>query len=78
MVASTLEQIGLREYIADSSEEFVARATAIATEPAKLAVLRRTLRETMKQSPLCDARRFTGELEDTLRLLWRKLQRAAA
>jgi protein O-GlcNAc transferase len=75
MVASTLEQVGLPEYIADSSEEFVAKAIALAAQPAKLAAVRRTLRETMRRSPLCDARRFTGELEDTLRHLWRTLQR---
>jgi protein O-GlcNAc transferase len=75
MVASTLEQVGLTDFIVDTRDEFIAKARSLASEPARLAILRRDLREMMRRSPLCDARRFTGEFEETLRSLWRRCVR---
>lgn len=72
MVASALRQVGLTDFIASSTDEFIGMAARLAADPAILAERRQNLREQTRRSPLCDARRFTAELEDTYRALWRR------
>ena len=62
--ASLLTHTGLAERIATSPDNYVERAIAAAHDLPRLAELRRTLREHMRASPLCDAPRFTRGLED--------------
>ena len=52
--ASLLTQIGLTDLIANSVEEYVEIAVALAGDPARLNDLRHSLRPRMAASPLCD------------------------
>lgn len=63
MVASVLNQVGLTEWIALTPEDFVTRARTFAQDVESLAHLRTQLRERVRVSPLCDGKRFVGELE---------------
>ena len=58
--------------IADSSDEFITKGVRLAADRAFLAGLRPQLRERTRRSRLCDAGRFTEELERTYRSLWRR------
>jgi predicted O-linked N-acetylglucosamine transferase (SPINDLY family) len=68
--ASLLTQVGLTELIASTSEEYVNIATLLASDPKSLAALRSGLRERMKNSPLCDGKTFTRDLEAAYREMW--------
>jgi predicted O-linked N-acetylglucosamine transferase (SPINDLY family) len=46
-------------------------AKGAAGDLARLASLRRTLREKMRGSPLMDARRFAEDMESVFRKMWR-------
>ena len=67
---SLLSRLGLSEFIADTPEDYVARAVALAQDRDALARLRAGLRERMAQSSLCDARAFTRALEEVYRACW--------
>lgn len=58
MGASILTGIGLPELIAHSSEEYLQIALTLAQDLKQLATLRRTLRQRIQHSALCDTRRF--------------------
>lgn len=62
--ASLLTHTGLTNWIAASPDDYVERAVAAARDLPRLAELRRTLRERLRASPLCDASRFTRGLEE--------------
>jgi predicted O-linked N-acetylglucosamine transferase (SPINDLY family) len=64
MTATTLTAIGHPEWIARSDEEYVEKAVALARDVDRRNALRRTLREEMARSPLCDARDLAKSLED--------------
>jgi protein O-GlcNAc transferase len=66
---SHLSTIGLQETVADSIDEYVALAVSLADDRTKLDTLRRGLRDRMAQSPLCDGKRFAGNLAAILRRL---------
>jgi predicted O-linked N-acetylglucosamine transferase (SPINDLY family) len=66
-----LARVGLTDWAAATSEEYVAKAVHFANEPTNLAALRQHLRERMK-STLCDAVAFTRSLEDGYRSMWRR------
>ena len=68
--ASILSNVGLRELVAKSKDEYLAIAEDLATDPARLEALRRGLRQTMKASPLMDGPRFTRNLEAAYRQMW--------
>ncbi len=70
--ASLLTAVGLEELIATNFDDCVARAVALAGAPARLAALRVSMRERLRASPLCDAERFTRNLEGIYRNLWRE------
>jgi predicted O-linked N-acetylglucosamine transferase (SPINDLY family) len=70
--ASVLEAVGLRELVADTADDFVARAASWAAAPERLAELRGRLRERVQRSALCDGAAFTRGLEATYRKLWRR------
>ena len=60
---SLLSNIGLPELAANSEDEYVRLATDLAHDNPRLASLRATLRDRMKNSPLLDAPRFARNLE---------------
>lgn len=63
--------IGLPDLVADTPERYHAIAAGLAADPPRLVELRRTLRERISSSPICDARRFVPKLEAAYRSMWR-------
>ena len=70
--ASLLTTLDLTEWIADSPAEYVQIAQRGASDLSRLAELRAGLRQRMSQSRLCDAPRFTSDLEAQLRWMWQQ------
>ena len=70
--ASLLGQIGLPDLIANSVEEYVEIALALAGDPGRLHDLRRSLRPRLAESPLCDGHAFARKVEVAYRAMWRR------
>jgi predicted O-linked N-acetylglucosamine transferase (SPINDLY family) len=70
--ASLLGQIGLTDLIAGSVDDYFEIASALAANPARLHALRRSLRQRMAASSLCDGRGFARKMEDAYRTIWRR------
>ena len=68
--ASLLSQIGLPNLIANSVEEYVEIALALAGNPGRLDDLRHSLRSRIAASPLCDGRAFASKMEAAFRTMW--------
>ena len=68
--ASLLSQIDLTDLIANSVEEYVEIALALASNPGRLEELRRSLRPRMAASPLCDGPAFARKMEAAFRTMW--------
>ncbi|MCP3932757.1 MAG: tetratricopeptide repeat protein [Bacteroidetes bacterium] len=68
--ASILHQVGLQELIAESQEEYIERAMKLAGDKKRLQYYRQFLRDNLLESNLCDAKRFTKNMEDLFRNLW--------
>ena len=63
---SLLRASGLDDWVGADADEYVARAIALATDPAtpaRLAELRRTMRARLKASPACDVAGFARQME---------------
>ena len=67
-----LTHLGLEELAATSPDDYVARAVALARDPARLASLRASLRPRMEASSLTNPARFTKALEGAYRTMWRQ------
>lgn len=72
MVASVLSNIGLPGLVAETPDEYVKRAVALALDLPRLAEMRSTLRERMRVSSLMDAAGFARDMEAAYREMWRK------
>jgi protein O-GlcNAc transferase len=70
--ASLLSNTGIPEFIAKTADEYVEMAVKLANNIEKLRLLRTSLRDMMADSPLTDAKRFTGDLENIYRKMWGK------
>jgi protein O-GlcNAc transferase len=70
--ASLLTQIGLTDLIANSVEEYLEIAVALARNPERLSDLRRILRPRMEASPLCDGPAFARRIETAFRTMWQR------
>lgn len=68
--ASLLTAAGLADWVADSEDEYVAKAAAFALDTAALARLRVQLRQKVAASPLFDAERFARNFESALWGMW--------
>ena len=68
---SLLWNVGLRELVGNSEEQFVAIATALASDLPRLADLRAGMRERMIASPVMGGAEYVSELEHALRTMWR-------
>jgi protein O-GlcNAc transferase len=58
-----MAHVGLPDLVAATPDDYVAKAAALARDLPRLGTIRQTLRETMRRGPLCDAAKFTRELE---------------
>jgi predicted O-linked N-acetylglucosamine transferase (SPINDLY family) len=70
--SSMLRQVGGEDFIARTRDEYIELAVRWAQQRDRLAAVRRSLRERMRISPLCDGARFTRNLEAALRTVWRR------
>jgi len=68
---SQLTNLGLSDLAAHSEEDFVRIAAGLAGDLPRLALLRSTLRGRMQNSVLMDAPRFTRQVEEAYRKMWR-------
>jgi predicted O-linked N-acetylglucosamine transferase (SPINDLY family) len=68
--ASVLASAGLADWVAATSEEFIAKASQASSQVDQLGNLRSQLRRIVAQSALCDGASFTRQLEQTYRALW--------
>jgi protein O-GlcNAc transferase len=68
---SQLTNLGLPEWVAHSEAEYVSIAENLARDLQRLAQLRSALRARMKASVLMDAARFTRQIEQAYREMWR-------
>jgi protein O-GlcNAc transferase len=64
--------LGLPELIADSEDEYVAKAVALAHDLERLARLRTELRSRLEASPVGDTPSFARNLEAAYRTAWRR------
>lgn len=69
---SHLTNVGLPDWITDSTPAYIARAIAACRDVPALAALRAGLRARVAASPLMDAPRFGRNLADALRRAWRE------
>ena len=67
---SLLSNVGTKGLIADSQEDYIEKAVALANDTVKLQQLQKDLRGMMEGSPLMDAVSFTRELETIYRRIW--------
>ena len=68
---SILTNIGLPELIAQTPQQYVHIAAALAGDLPRLVELRGILRQRMQASPLMDAPRFARNVEAAYRQMWR-------
>jgi predicted O-linked N-acetylglucosamine transferase (SPINDLY family) len=69
---SLLTNLGLPELVAETREQFVTIAVALAGNLPRLGQLRATLRDRLQASPLMDALRFARTVEAAYREMWRR------
>jgi predicted O-linked N-acetylglucosamine transferase (SPINDLY family) len=67
---SILNNLGLPEWVAHSSDDYVRIASELACDPARLAALRGTLRGRMQSSVLMNPLHFTRSIESAYRAMW--------
>lgn len=69
--ASLLSAIGFEACVTETPEEYVMTARLMAENRGILKTARRTLRETIYNSPLCDNRAHARKLEEAFRATWK-------
>jgi predicted O-linked N-acetylglucosamine transferase (SPINDLY family) len=72
VAASLLSAIGLPELITRSQEEYVKLAVTLATQPEKLARLKKKLEENRNTHPLFDAEMFARHIEEAYTRIWQR------
>lgn len=65
-----LENLGLFKLLADSTEQYIAKAVELACNRSQILTYKQTLRDRMKASPLMDSAAFSAEFDSILRTLW--------
>lgn len=71
MGASILAAAGLEELVGEDADDYLRIARALATDPARLQMLRAGMRERLASSALLDELAFARGLEDLYRGAWR-------
>ncbi len=70
--ATLLGAVALPDLVANSPEEFAKIGAALANDRERLVTLRRTMRDRMLASPLCDGPGFSIRFESALRHMWQE------
>jgi predicted O-linked N-acetylglucosamine transferase (SPINDLY family)/predicted SAM-dependent methyltransferase len=68
--SSLLSRAGLEDLVAESPQEYLDKAIALANDAARRSELRSTLRSRLRASPLLDAAAFTRGLESAYTQMW--------
>jgi predicted O-linked N-acetylglucosamine transferase (SPINDLY family) len=66
---SILSNVGLSEFVASNADEYVSIAATLAADRLRLATLRATLRERLRNSAVMDEPAFVRDFEQTLRAM---------
>jgi protein O-GlcNAc transferase len=74
VAASLLNAVGLSELITTTVEQYEAIAVALATDPARLALLKDKLNENRLTTPLFDCELFTRDLEQAFMQIYERYQ----
>ena len=69
---SHANNLGIPELAADTHEQYVEIAVSLANDLPRLSVLRQSLRESVENSPLGDAKGFAQGVEAAYRKIWRR------
>ncbi|MBI2317149.1 MAG: hypothetical protein HYU75_09140 [Betaproteobacteria bacterium] len=67
---SLLTNVGLRELVAHSADDYVKKASALGRAPAEIVRLRAGLRDRVAASPIADAGRYARNVEALYRRAW--------
>jgi predicted O-linked N-acetylglucosamine transferase (SPINDLY family) len=70
--ASLLTSVGLSDLVAESTEQYVEIATALARDFDRLVQIRTTLRARLLASPIGDGQQYARSVEDIYRTLWQR------
>jgi predicted O-linked N-acetylglucosamine transferase (SPINDLY family) len=70
--ASILSNVGLSDLVADTPEQYIRIAAALAADPSRLMEVRGTLRARLQTSSLMDAPQFARDFEAALHAMWRE------
>ena len=65
-----LSRLDMQFFSAQSPEEYVKKAIALASNPESLAQIRATLRQRLAASPLCNYGLITDDIENAYRQMW--------
>jgi predicted O-linked N-acetylglucosamine transferase (SPINDLY family) len=68
---SILSQLGIEDLVAQSAEDYVLANVRLAADVSRRAVLRDTLRDRLRGSPLLDTGGFVRGLESAYRAMWK-------
>lgn len=63
MGASLMTSMGLQELVAENRQDYVQKAVSLAEDINRLNALRKTTRQRLYESPVCDIPQFVGSLE---------------
>jgi len=69
---SILSSIGMESFATTTPSEYVAKAVALASDHASLIEMRKSMRQQMAESPLCDSKQFAHEVESAYREMWHR------
>jgi predicted O-linked N-acetylglucosamine transferase (SPINDLY family) len=75
--AAMLREAGLAEFVAPDRDGFVAQAIQLAGDPdtpARLDVLRRSMRDRLRAASVCDVATFTRNMEELYLRMWQECQ----
>ncbi|HIP83230.1 MAG TPA: tetratricopeptide repeat protein [Desulfocapsa sulfexigens] len=70
--SSILHSIGHPEWIANTEDEYIEHAVSLASDLSKLSVLRKSLRQEMRNSPLMDEKAFAQKVEAAYRDMFQR------
>ena len=67
-----LTRLEMQSFAAQSPEGYVEKAVALASDPEALTQLRKTMRQRLAASPLCNSKLIANDIENAYRRMWRR------